>query len=166
MVEPLKKYDFKKSPREIEYFDDVPFKLDQDLIFYHNKNTFRKDLVNLQNIFKSYTKNPLIASGIRNSYLDEEYFEHYLLVFLARGELIEECNDIIKKHADKKIDHKCFYLITASEYMLLLCKDMDGLLSGIKMMEDIFTQTFEDYFQQAQFEDFIQVRQFKMYGCK
>ena len=156
MVEPLREYNFKKNPKELSYSNDTPFKLDQDLIFYHNKNTFRRYLVDLQNLFKTYTKNPLIASGIRDSYLDEEYFENYLFVLFMKGELIDQCNDIVKKHAEKNIDSKCYYLVTTSEYMLLLSKDMDGLLSGISVMEDIFTQTFEEY---------IQIRQFKMYSC-
>jgi len=165
MVEPLREYNFKKNPKEMSYSDETPFKLDQDLIFYHNKNIFRKYLVKLQNLFKTYTKNPLIASGIRDSYLDEVYFENYLIVLFMRGELIEQCNDIVKKHVEKNIDPKCFYLITTSEYMLLLSKDMDGLVSGISVMEDIFNQTFENYFKQEKFEEFIQIRQFELFYC-
>ena len=165
MVEPLREYNFKKNPKEISYSDETPFKLDQDLIFYHNKNIFRKHLVELQNLFKSYTKNPLIASGIRDTYLDEVYFENYLLVLFMGGELIEKCNDIVKQHSARDIDPKCYYLITTSEYMLLLSKDTDGLLSGIRVMEELFTQTFEDYFKQEKFEEFIKIRQFKIYDC-
>ena len=166
MAENVNKYNFKNPPKEMEYLDGEPFKLNQDLIFYHNKNIFRKELTKLQNVFNLYTKNPLIASGIRDSYLDQELFENYFLVFFAKGDLIERCNEIIKQHVRKKIESGCFYLIILQEYMLLLSKDMNGLISGINIMEEIFIQTFKDYFEQNNLDAFIQIPQFKLYSCK
>ncbi|MFX1274855.1 MAG: hypothetical protein ACFFBP_14590 [Promethearchaeota archaeon] len=164
MAEYLSKYDFKNPPSKIEYLDDDPFKLSQELIFYHNKNTFRKELTKLQNIFKSYTKNPLIASGIRDSYLEEEYFENYLIILFTKGDLVEKTNDIIKQRVGKTIEPGCYYIIITSEYMLLLSKDMKGLISGINIMEEIFIQTFEDYFKRNNLNKFIQIRSFTLYG--
>ena len=165
MAEYIEKYDFNTPPKEIEYIEGDQFQLNQDLIFYHNKNIFRKEITKLQNVFKSYTKNPLIASGIRDSYLSEEFFENYLLVLIMIGENVKKTNDIIKQNVGKTIDSGCYYLVCSSDYMLLLSKDMEGLTSGINVMEEIFTQTFEDYFKRKQFENFIKIRQFKIYSC-
>ena len=49
--------------------------------------------------------------------------------------------------------------------MLLLAKDMDGLISGIDTMEEIFIQTFEDYFNRKKFEEYIKIPPFKMTSC-
>ena len=89
---PVNSFIFKNPPKEIELIDDVPFQLDQDLIFYHNRNTFRKHLVKLQNLFKTYTKNPLIASGIRDTYLDIEYFVAPITFFFTK----ENDHDIVE----------------------------------------------------------------------
>ena len=83
MPELLKEFTFEKPPSKIIYFDKEPLKLSNEFMFFHNKNKFRKDLVRLQNLIKSYTKSPLHAAGIRDSYLKEEFSEEYLIIILV-----------------------------------------------------------------------------------
>ncbi|MFX0156245.1 MAG: hypothetical protein ACFE9Q_17115, partial [Candidatus Hodarchaeota archaeon] len=65
----LKEFKFEKSPLKITYLDKEPLKLTNEFIFFHNKSKFRKELNRLQYLIKSYTKVPLHAAGIRDSYL-------------------------------------------------------------------------------------------------
>ena len=164
MSQVIKEYEFKKKPEEIEYFEEEPLELNENFIFYHNKNKFRKDVTRLQNLFKEFTKNPLIATGIRDSYLKEELTENYLLILFTTGDTIKDTSKIIESYLHKDIEPNHFYLITASQYMLLLTKDMNGLISGIDAMEEIFKQTFEHYLAQKKFDEFVKISQFQMYG--
>jgi len=49
--------------------------------------------------------------------------------------------------------------------LLLIAKEKNGLVSGLNVMEEILTQTLEDYFNQQQFDDFIKIRPFKLFNC-
>ncbi len=162
MSEFIKEYKFNNPPNEITYLDGEPLKLSDGFIFYHNKNKFRKELNRLQNIFKIHTKTPLIASAIRDTYLKEEYSDKYLILFFSTGEFIKDLNSIIETHLNVEINQGTFLMVNKSNHMLLLAKDMDGLVLGIDMMEEIFQQTFDNYFAQNKLEDFIKIRPFKI----
>ena len=165
MYDYIKNYEFKDNPKEITYFDGEPLRLSKEFSFYHNKNWFRKELNRFQYLFKTYLKNPLIAAGIRDSYLKEEYSENYLIVLFTDAQSIKNTNNIIEANLAKEISQGCFYLISNTNYLLLLAKDKNGLISGLSIMEEILTQTLEDYFNQQQFDDFIKIRQFKLFNC-
>ena len=162
MSEFIKEYTFKNPPKEITYLDGEPLKLSDGFIFYHNKNKFRRELNRLQNIFKSHTKTPLIASAIRDTYLKEEYSDNYLIVYFTIGEFITDLNDIIETHGDKEIKQGTFLMENNSKSILLLARDMEGLVLGIDVMEELFQQTFDNYFAQKKLDDFIKIRPFKM----
>ncbi|MFX1256671.1 MAG: hypothetical protein ACFFAN_02345 [Promethearchaeota archaeon] len=161
----IKEYRFENPHIEITYFNDKPLELTNEFCFYHNKNKFRKELTRLQNIFQKYLKNPLTVAGIRDSYLKQEFSDEFLIILFTIAERIKEANKIIESHLDKNIKPRCYYIECRSEYFLLLTKDMDGLVSGIDIMEDIFTQTIEDYLNQQQFDDYIKIRPFKLLNC-
>ena len=120
MSEFVKEYKFKNPPNEISYLDGEPLKLSDGFIFYHNKNKFRKELNRLQNVFKTHTKTPLIASAIRDTYLKVEYSNKYFIVYFTIGEFINELNDIIDSHVNKEINQGAFLLKNTSNYMLKL----------------------------------------------
>jgi len=161
----IKKYEFKNDPEEISYSDDEPLKLSNEFSFYHNKNWFRKEINRFQYLFKTYLKNPLLASGIRDSYLKEEYAENYLIVLLTDGSTVKNINEIIEVNLKKEIPQECFYIISDTKYLLLLAKEKNGLTSALNMLEEILTQTLEDYFNQQQFDDFIKIRPFRLFNC-
>lgn len=165
MTDYIKKFKFKESPKEITYLKGVPLELNEDFVFFHNKSKVRKDLTPLQHLFKSYTQTPLLALGIRDSYLDEELTEKYLIIIFTTSEIIKDANDILSGYTDVVINKGCFYLEANSKYMLLLTKDMDGLHSGTTIMEEIFTQVLEDYFSRKNFDEFIKISQFKINSC-
>ena len=162
MSEFVKEYEFKNPPNEISYLEGEPLKLSDSFIFYHNKNKFRKELNRLQLVFKTHTKTPLIASAIRDTYLKEEHTNRYLIIYFTKGEEIKNLNDVIESHADEEIKHGSFLLENTSSYMLLLAKDMEGLTLGTDRMEEIFQQTFSNYFSQNKLDDYIKIRPFKM----
>jgi hypothetical protein len=161
----IKEYKFENLPKEIIYYDEEPLLLSNELTFYHNKSKFRKELNRLQYLFKNYLKNSLVASGIRDTYLKDEYTNEYLIVLFTDLENVRKTNQIIESNLDKEISLGCFYLKSDTNYMLLLAKDMDGLILGIDTMEEIFTQTFEDYFKQKQFDQHIRICPFKLISC-
>ena len=165
MYDYIKKYEFKNNPKEITYFDGEPLKLSNEFTFYHNKNWFRKELNRFQYLFKTYLKNPLLASGIRDTYLKEEYAENYLILLFTDILTVKNTNHIIETNLDKEISQGCFYIISNPKYLLLLAKEKNGLVSGLNVMEEILTQTLEDYFNQQQFDDFIKIRPFKLFNC-
>lgn len=162
MSEFVKEYELNNPPNEISYLDGEPLKLGDGFIFYHNKNKFRKELNRLQFIFKTYTKTPLMASAIRDTYLKGEYTDKYFIVYFTTGEFITELNGIIGSQVNKEINQGTFLLENTSNYMLLLAKDMEGLTLGIDTMEEIFQQTFSNYIAQNKLDDFIKIRPFKM----
>ena len=165
MYDYIKKYEFKNNPKEITYFDGEPLKLSNEFTFYHNKNWFRKELNRFQYLFKTYLKKPLLASGIRDTYLKEEYAENYLILLFTEGLTVKNTNHIIETNLDKEISQGCFYIISNPKYLLLIAKEKNGLVSGLNVMEEILTQTLEDYFNQQQFDDFIKIRSFKLFNC-
>ena len=165
MYEYIKNYEFKNNPKEVTYFDGEPLKLSKEFSFYHNKNWFRKEINRFQYLFKTHLQNPLLATGIRDTYLKEEYTENYLMVLFTDGETVKNANNIIETNLDKEISQGCFYLVSNTKYLLLLAKEKNGLISGLNVMEEILTQTLEDYFNQQQFDDFIKIRPFKLFNC-
>ncbi len=161
----LKEFTFEKPPKNITYFDKEPLKLTNEFVFFHNKNKFRKELTRLQYLFKSYTRTPLNAAGIRDSYLKQETSEKYLIVLFTTTNIVKRTNDIIENYSDLEFDSGCFHIEATSDYLLLLTKDMDGLRSGINMMEEILKQILEDYFSQQKFDKYIKIRPFKLKNC-
>jgi hypothetical protein len=164
MLNQLKEFIFKKPPKSITYVDGDPLKLTEKFDFFHNKTKVRKNLTQLQHLFKSYIKNPLLASGIRDSYLTEEYSEKYLMVLFTTPEIVKKSNEILASYSDIEITQGNYFLITTQEYMLLLTKDIEGINSGVEIMEEILKQVLEDYFDKKKFEDFIKIRQFKLFN--
>jgi len=158
----LKEFEFKSPPKSITYLEGEPLKLSEKFDFFHNKTKLRKLLTQLQNLFKSYIKNPLLASGIRDSYLTEKYSEEYLIVLFTIPEIIKNSNEILASYSDIEFAQGNFFLITTPDYMMLLAKDMKGINSGIEIMEEILDQVLEEYFNKKNFEDFIKIRQFKL----
>ena len=165
MSKNIKKYVFKSKPKEITYIDGEPLKLSKDFSFFHNKIKFRKELTRLQNFFKDSAKIALPASGIRDSYLKEEYSDKFLLVIFTTSQIIRQADLIIEPHKNLELSPGCFYLESNSESMLLLAKDMEGLSFGVDTMEEIFSQTFEIYFEQKNFDDYLKIRPFKLFNC-
>ena len=161
----VREFEFKKQPKEIIYFEKEPLKLIKEFAFFHNKSKFRKELTRLQYLFKSYTNIALNAFGIRDTYLNEEYFDKYLIVLFTTNEIMKETNDIIKTNSKIQIKSGCFYLITNSKYMLLLARDMEGLVFGIDTIEDILKQVMEDYLSKKNFDEYIKIRSFKLLDC-
>ena len=161
----LKEYVFKVKPTEITYQDKEPLELNKDFIFFHNKIKFRKEITQLQNIFKEYTKIALQASGIRDSYLKEEFSENYYIIVFTTHDVVRKANEIIEPHRHLELKTGCYYLESTSEYILLLAKDLGGIKSGVVTMEDIFYQTFEDYYAQNNPDDYVKIRALKLFNC-
>jgi hypothetical protein len=161
----LKKFDFEKSPMNITYLEKDPLKLNNNFMFFHNKSKFRKELTRLQILIKTYINTTLHAAAIRDSYLKEEFFENYLIVLLTETEKMKKVNEIIEKHASKVLNSGCFLIENNTNYMLLLSKDMDGLIHGIDAMEAILKQVLEDYMNQKIFDDYIKICAFNLMDC-
>ena len=161
----IKQFKFEKSPLKITYFDKEPLNLSNEFIFFHNKSKFRKELTRLQYLIKSYTKTPLIASGIRDAFLKEEYSEKYLIVLFTTSEISKKTNEIIEPHSHLELKSGCYLIESTSEHILLLAKDLNGIKSAIITMEDIFYQTFEEYFTQENVDNYIKIRAFRLLDC-
>jgi len=161
----VREFKFKITPHKLEYFDNEPLKLTKDFSFFHNKSKFRKELNRLQNLFKENLNNSLVASGIRDSYLKDEYAENFLLVIFTTPEIIKDANQIVESLNFEELKSGCFSIESSSEYIILIAKDMNGLISGIHTLEEIFQQTFEDYFNQKRFQEYIKIRPFKLISC-
>ncbi|MFX1312897.1 MAG: hypothetical protein ACFFHD_09820 [Promethearchaeota archaeon] len=161
----LKEFRFEKPPKNITYFDKEPLKLTNEFVFFHNKNKFRKELNSLQYLFKSYTRIALNASGIRDSYLKEEISNKYLIVLFTTPNIVKNSDQIIENYADQEFNSGCFHLETTTNYLLLLTKDMDGLISGINILEEILTQILENYFNLQKFDEYIKICPFKLISC-
>ncbi len=158
----LKEFEFKSSPKSLTYLDGEPLKLTEKFDFFHNKNKLRKGLNQLQYLFKSYINNPLLASGIRDSYLSEEYTEKYLIVLFTTPEIVQNSNEILTIYSDIKFSQGNFVLVSTQDYILLLAEDMEGINLGVEILEEILNQVLEDYFNKKNFEDFIKIRQFRL----
>jgi hypothetical protein len=153
---------FENPPKSISYLKGEPLKLTENFDFFHNKSKIRKSLNQLQYLFKSYTKTPLLASGIRDTYLSEEFTEEYLIVLFTTPDVIKKANDILTLYSDIEFTEEDFFLITTQEYILLLTKDITALNVGVSYLEEILSQVLEEYFNKKEFEDFIKVSQFKL----
>lgn len=162
MSDYITKYEFKETPNSISYSDDEPLKLTEEFIFYHNKLTIRNELTRLQNLFMNYFKKALIASGIRDSYLKKEITENNYFILFATADSIPKMNEILESNIRESPDPGCFYLKNTSEYMLVLAKDLEGIRLGTDIMEEILTQTLDDYFKQQKFDDYIKIRPFEI----
>ncbi|MHA1473393.1 MAG: hypothetical protein ACTSQW_09905, partial [Promethearchaeota archaeon] len=147
------------------YMDKNPLELNKDFIFFHNKIKFRKEITQLQNIFKDYTKVALPASGIRDTYLKEEFSELFYIVVFTTHKVVRKTNEIIEPHSHLELKSGCHLIESTSEHILLLAKDLKGIKSAIITMEDIFYQTFEEYFTQENIDNFIKIRAFRLLGC-
>lgn len=166
MSDYVEKYEFEKEPKEIEYKEGEPLKLTKEFRFYHNKVKFRKDLKSLQNLFEKYTKHPLIAAGIRGSYLKDEYFEKYLVILFTTVDKIKKGTELVDRTLNgKDIEKDCFIMESTSDCLTVVAKDMDGIKFGIQNLELLLEQTLEDYLQQKEFDKFIQIRPFRLYNC-
>lgn len=161
----LKEFKFEKKTLKITYFDEEPLQLTNEFIFFHNKSKFRKELTQLQYLFKSYTKTTLHAAGIRDSYIEKAYTDEYLIILFTTNDIVKKTNQIIKNLYNLEISSGCFYLETTSSYMLLLTKDMDGLILGIGTMEEILKQIMENYLNQKKFDEYLKVRPFQLISC-
>jgi len=161
----IKKYEFSQKPSDIKYLDDKPLDLTQEFKFFHNKNKFRKELTRLQHLFRNYTGNTLIASGIRDSYLKAENTEKYFLILFTTDERIKKADEIIEKNLELEFQNGCYYLESTTDYILLLTNNMKGLVSGVDAMEEIFTQSFEHYFKEKIIDDYVKIRPFKIFYC-
>lgn len=165
MSNELIKFEFKKRPEEISYSEGKPLCLTNKFSFYHNKNRFRKELTRLQNLFKQKINDPLLASGIRDSYLKEDYTENLLIVIFTTNEIIKNATKIIKSYPNLLINAGCAVIKSTNEYMLLLAKDMKGLTRGIDYIEEILTQVLDDYLERKNFNDYIKIRPFELSVC-
>lgn len=162
----LKEFKFDKVPHKIVYLDKEPLKLSNELIFFHNKNKFRKYLNKLQYLFKSYTNIPLQAAGIRDSYLKEEFSEKFLIVLLSNSETVKNSDKIIESHSEIELNKGCFYLEADTNFILILSKDLEGLTLGIDTLEIILNQILEDYMIHKKFDNYIKVCSFELIDCK
>jgi len=165
MTKELIKFEFRQKPKEILYIDNKPLNLTNQLSFYHNKNRFRKELTRLQNLFKDKINDPLLASGIRDTYLKEEYTENYLILIFTSKEKIKESNEIVELLLDMQIEKGCALIKTTEDYMVLISKEMTGLTLGIDYIEEILTQILDEYIKRKEFDEYIKVRQFKLIVC-
>jgi len=166
MSDYIREYEFKETPNSISYGDDEPLHLTEKFIFYHNKVIIRGELTRLQNLFRSYFKKALLASGIRDTYLKQDITEDNLFVIFTTTDLLEEMNETIEQNLSESPDPGCFYLKSTSKYMLILGKDRAGIGKGVDFMEEILTQTLNDYFDRKKFDDFIKIRPLEIRSCK
>ena len=49
--------------------------------------------------------------------------------------------------------------------MLLLTKEIEGLNSGISIMEEILSHVLKDYISRKDYDEFIKIHQFKAVNC-
>jgi hypothetical protein len=166
MSEYLKKFEFIQEPKSIKYLEGEPLTLNNELNFFHNKNKFRKELNRLQYLFQEYTGTPLLASGIRDSYLTEELSDPFLIVLFTDNNTIIGATKIVSNNQNVDLNPGCFFLECTSSYILLLTKDNKGLVAGIDMLESIFKQVFEDYLKKQKFENFVKIQPFSVLDCK
>jgi len=158
------KYEFQNTPKEIKYFNEEPLKLNNEFQFFHNKNIFRKEINDVQYLFKDYVNFALHAAGIRDSFLKEEYTESNLLLIFTTPKVIHEANKIFETN-NRDVDKGCFYIRSTSEYIFLKANEMKGMKAGLDILYNILKQTLEDYFNQKKFDDYIKIRPFEIYSC-
>jgi hypothetical protein len=161
----LKEFEFKKQPEKISYLEEDPLNITEEFVFYHSKSKIRCALNRLQYLFKSHTKNPLLALGIRDSFLNDEYADKFLIILFTIPDVVKQTNKIVQENSDIQLNEGCFYIRVSSTYLILLARDVKGLDTGIDTMEDLLSQVLEHYFDKKEYEDFIKIRSFKITGC-
>lgn len=164
MTSHLEKFELIKESATISYKEGEPLKLNNNFNFFHNKNKFRKELNELQYIFRKYTGDSLVASGIRDSYLKKEISEDFLIVFFANNDTVRNANQFIEPKKDLEFKEGNYYIESTKSYVLLMSKDMTGLKTGINTLESIFTQVFEHYLKINNLEDYVKIRPFEIYN--
>ncbi|MHA1669361.1 MAG: hypothetical protein ACTSV5_02155 [Promethearchaeota archaeon] len=164
MTNHLQEFKLNKDSTKISYNDGEPLKLNNDYNFFHNKNKFRKELNRLQYLFRNYTGDSLVASGIRDSYLKEEISEIFLIVLFTTNDTVKNANGIIEPKKNLAFEEGYYYLESTTDYILLLSKDMTGLTAGINTLESVFTQVFEHYLKINNVEEYVKIRPFDIYG--
>lgn len=165
MSEELIKFEFKEEPKNISYTDGEPLNLTDQFSFYHNKSRFRKELTRLQTLFKLKINAPILASGIRDSYLKEEYTENNLIIIFTTSDKIRDTNEILKSRLDKQHEKGCVLIESTKDYMLLLSKEMNELTLGIDYIEEILNQVIDEYIERKNFDEHIKIRPFKLIAC-
>ncbi|MBD3254863.1 MAG: hypothetical protein GF383_07205 [Candidatus Lokiarchaeota archaeon] len=158
-------YDFKEAPKKFDYIDTEPFKLSNELFFFHNKHKFRRYLNKLQYLFRNYTGTALHAAGIRDTYLKLEYTEKYKIVVLTDKETIKNTNKIIAEVTHDELPKDCYLIKSTSDYMILIAHDVKNLVQGIDQMEEILTQTFEYYVAIENYDGYIKITPFELLNC-
>ncbi|MEJ2249218.1 MAG: hypothetical protein P8Y70_03430 [Candidatus Lokiarchaeota archaeon] len=166
MTDYIKKFEFEVKPKQISYNAGEPLKLNSEFRFYHNKHKIRKELSALQYLFQDYIKNPLLATGIRDSYVKADYTENYLFVVLATAKTIKNTNEIIEEFVSKDLGNNCYYIKTDEDSLLIFAKNSGGITAGIQQTISILKQVLESYFERKQFDEFIKIPQFLLYDCK
>ena len=164
MANHLKEFELNKDSVKISYNEGEPLKLNNEFNFFHNKNKFRKELNKLQYLFRNYTGDSLVASGIRDSYLKEEISEEFLIIFFTTNDTVKNADVIIEPKRNLVFEKGYYYLESTTNYILLLSKDMAGLTAGINTMESVFTQVFEQYLKANIPEDYVKIRPFEIYS--
>ncbi|MBY9017819.1 MAG: hypothetical protein KGD66_03205 [Candidatus Lokiarchaeota archaeon] len=164
MTNYLKEFELNIDSAKISYNEGEPLKLNNDYAFFHNKNKFRKELNKLQYLFKNYTGDSLVASGIRDTYLKEEISEDFLIVFFTTNDTVKNADEIIEPKINLAFETGDYYLKSSTNYILLMSKDMAGLIAGINTLESVFTQVFEHYLKINDPEDYVKIRPFEIYS--
>ena len=164
MSNPLKEFELDETSSKISYMDGDPLKLNNEFNFFHNKNKFRRELNDLQYIFKDYTGNSLVASGIRDSYLKKEISDNFLVMVFSTNETIKNASHIVEPRINLAFEEGSYYIESRDKYILLLSKDMKGLKSGINVLEMIFTQVFENYLKINNLEEYVKIRPFNLFS--
>ncbi len=164
MINYLKEFELNKDSIKIMYKEGEPLELNNKFNFFHNKNKFRKELNKLQYLFRNYTGNSLVASGIRDSYLKEEISENFLIILFTTNDTVKKANEIIEPKKNFAPEKGNYYLESTKKYILLLSRDMTGLTAGINTFESILTQVFEHYVKVNNLEEFVKIRPFEIYN--
>ncbi len=165
MSENFKSFKFEKPPKKLTYTEKESFKLTKDLQFYHNKSKIKNLLSPLQDLFKIHVGAPLMVTAIRDSYLDAGFSEKYLTVLFSTFEFAQKANDIVEPLNNINIETSCYHIEIDTNYLILLAKDTKGISSGCKMLEDLIKQSFDDYFENKKFDQYITMPTMKLYNC-
>ena len=164
-MENSKKFEFENEPKAITYNESNPLKLTNEFRFYHNKLKFRKNLNDLQYLFQEYLKFPLIAAGIRDTYVKVEYTENYLFMILTTPEIIKDTNRIIKEFVEKDPGKDCYYIKCTEEWFLLFAKNLKAIRAGIERSHKMLKQILKSYFETQEYDEYIKIPAFLLYDC-
>ncbi len=165
MSENFKSFKFEKPPKKLTYTEKESFKLTKDLQFYHNKSKIKNLLSPLQDLFKIHVGAPLMVTAIRDSYLNAGFSEKYFTVLFTTFEFVQKANRIVEPLKEINIETYCYYIEIDTNYLILLAKDMKGITAGCKVLEELIKQSFNDYFENKNFDSFITMPTTKLYDC-